>query len=194
MNRLEPPGAGLPATERMILRAALGLGSIVVSDRFILNRFAQESDMLYQIADHDNSYDVFQKLLIPRVIGIEDSSRDWSILMILEHLCLANVDIMNAIVALSEGIVPRGEIAVEFYKPRENVDIDVLDRYLEINSRYVETVGQIVEQRGGLSGPLRYAHPWFGMLTAHQWHCLACVHQQVHRRQAKKLIAMLGVT
>lgn len=193
MNQLQPPGAGLPTIERHLLNGLFKTACMALSDKLILNSFSRESELLYQIAEHDNVYDVFYPLQIPRVIGIEDSSRKWSVMMVLEHLCLTNLDIMKAIEALTSGVVPRGEIAIEMYKPREDLDFTVLDRYREVNSRYISTVRTILDQKGRLSTKLRYPHPWFGLLNAHQWHCLAWIHQRVHRRQAKKIVAMLGV-
>jgi len=32
-------------------------------------------------------------------------------------------------------------------------------------------------------------HPWFGEMNAHQWHCLAAMHQSVHRKQMQRILA-----
>lgn len=194
-DQLQPAGAGLPATERAILNATFKLASALWTDRFALKMFRREAEVLFDLASgEDESYDVFQPLLIPRVIGIEDSSRNWSVMMVLEHLCLTNRDMLNVVKALSDGIVPRGEIDVALYKPSCDLDYDVLDRFLAINDKYRETIEQVIQSRGNLHSPARFAHPWFGALSAHQWHCLAAVHQWIHRRQMQKIIAMLGVT
>ena len=191
---LQPPGAGLPALERATLNIAFKTAAAVFSDRQALRLLRRDSAELLRLADEDESYDVFQVLVIPRVIGIEDSSRNWSVLMVLEHLCLTNHDMLEIIKALVDGIVPRGEVDVAMYKPAPNIGYDVLDRFRDLTQVYVATVEQLLESRGNLETSARYRHPWFGRLNAHQWHCLAAVHQRIHRRQMQKLVAMLGVT
>lgn len=193
-NRLQRPGAGLPWLERSAGLLLLKAVSIFLTERFGLKLFQQETERILRLAEGDESYDAFHPLLIPRVIGIEDSSRQWSVMMVLEHLCMTNTDMLNVIKALSDGIVPRGEIDVALYKPTDDVGYDVLDRFRELNRQYVQTINRILESRGNLSTSERYKHPWFGDLSAKQWNFLATLHMRIHRRQIKKIIAMLGVT
>ena len=194
-NDLQPPGAGLPALEKAILNATFKTATAIVSDKWALKLFLRESDCLLRIADEDDeSYDVFQSLLLPRLMGIEDSSRNWSVLMILDHLNQTNRDMLNIVKALLEGVVPRGEIDIALYKPSPDVEIDVIDRYRNLQEEYIETIERLIKSRGTFGSNVRYAHPWFGLLDAHQWHCLTGIHQRLHRRQAQKLVAMLGVT
>lgn len=194
-DQLQPPGAGLPMIERAVLNATFKLGSGLLTDKFALKMFRRETLELLRLASgEDESYDVFHPLLIPRVIGIEDSSRKWSVMMVLEHLCMTNRDMLNVVKALSDGIEPRGEIDIALYKPSPDVDYDVLDRFREINDEYGETVERIIQSRGNIQSAVRFKHPWFGALSAHQWHSLAAAHQWIHRRQMQKIIAMLGIT
>ncbi len=170
------------------------MASALWTDKFALRMFRRGTkELLHLASGEDESYDVFQSLLIPRVIGIEDSSRNWSVMMVLDHLCLTNRDILNVVKSLSDGVVPRGEIDVAMYKPSASLNYDVLDRFREINDEYDDTVARIIQSRGSLQSPARFKHPWFGQLSAHQWHCLAMVHQRIHRRHMLKIIAMLGV-
>ncbi len=193
-DELQPPGAGLPILERQILNLALKAGSTAVSDKQALKMFRRESNRLCRFAEGDESYDPFQQLVIPRVIGIEDSSRNWSVMMILDHLYQTNREMLIATKALHEGIVPRGEVDIALYKPSSDVDFRTLDQYRELNDEYCSTIERLIEAEGRLRMTARFRHPWFGLLNAHQWHCLAAFHQSIHRRQAQKIIAMLGVT
>ena len=193
-DQLQHPGAGLPSLERAVLNAVLKTGSVFLSEKRALQLFLREADELVRIADEDESYDVFQPVLIPRIVGIEDSSRNWSVMMVLEHLCLTNRDMLAAITDLTDGIVPRGEIDIALYKPSPDVGFDVLDRFREITFEYYRAIENLIENHVSLKTDSRYAHPWFGRLNAHQWHYLAGYHQRIHRKQAQKIIAMLGVT
>lgn len=193
-NQLQPPGAGLPSWERSVLNAVFKMGCTLTSDRRALRLYQREADELLRLASEYESYDVFEQVLIPRIIGIEDSSRNWSVLMILEHLCMTNYDMLKVIKALLEGIVPQGEIDVAMYKPTPETGFEVRDHFRNLNDEYVVTIESLIENRGSLSTAERFAHPWFGPLNAHQWHGLAAVHLRLHRKQAQRLIAMLGVT
>jgi len=191
----QPPGAGLPWLESAALNAFFKLGTAIMSDRSAMKLFSKESDRLLQYADDGGeSYDISQELLIPRVIGIEDSSRNWSVLMVLEHLCMTNRDMLMGINSMLNGVVPGFDARIEDYKPSPDVGFDVIERYRQMSSDYIGNVESLIKSRGSLRTSVRYLHPWFGPLDAHQWHCLVGVHQRVHRRQAQKIIAMLGVT
>jgi hypothetical protein len=197
MAELQPMGTGgtgLPTLERNVLAIALKATAWFKSDRALLHSFKTETEALAEIFENDESYDVFHPLLIPRVVGIEDSSRHWSIAMILQHLCLVNMELTIAVEALNQGIVPRGEVDVSLYKPDADVGVNVLDQFRQVNAGYVSVVDQILSATGQLSRSPAYRHPWFGLLNAHQWHALVAMHQTVHRRQAQKIVAMLGVT
>jgi hypothetical protein len=39
---------------------------------------------------------------------------------------------------------------------------------------------------------LTHAHPWFGPLNAHGWHCLAAIHHTLHRRQLTAILRALS--
>ena len=190
---LAHPGAGLPAGERLALSMSLKTIASLRSAKSAVKMFEQEWKLLSKLANHSTSYDIFQELQIPRVIGIEDSSRKWSVMMVLEHLSATNRDMLTAINALCDGIQPRGEIDVALYKPDADLSYESLERFETINERFVEEVHERLQDRGDLLTTDRYKHPWFGPLTGHQWCWLAAFHQKIHRRQTQKIIAMLGV-
>ena len=116
----------LPRIERSALSGLLSTSSIFLSERNLLRLFRWETRKLKRLLDDDESYDVFQVIKIPRVIGVSESNRSWSVLMVIDHLCLVIEDCRKAIVALSDGVEPRGEIDLSFYAPREDVGFDVL--------------------------------------------------------------------
>ena len=73
-GQLQEPGAGLPTLEAAFLNAFFKFGTVIMSDRSAMKLFNKESDRLLQYADEGGeSYDISQELLIPRVMGIEDS-------------------------------------------------------------------------------------------------------------------------
>jgi len=189
MTDLQPPGAGLPKIELAIAKGLFSLKSMLTSDERALAQFEHELKILLNIVNHSDLIAVDEQVLIGRVVGIEDSSRNWSVLMVLEHLCLVNSDILNVIDALKRGIVPRGELAIEFYKPDPEVDTDVIDRFKGNSYDFLE----VLRAHGRLATQLTYAHPWFGELDGHRWCVLAAMHMKIHRRQTQRIIARQGV-
>lgn len=194
-NETEPPGGGLPTLEHAFLNVTFKIGTAIMSDNAAIKLFNKEADRLLKFADDGGeAYDVSQELLIPRVMGIEDSSRNWSVLMVLEHLCMTNRDMLMGINSLLNGIEPHFVADTKNYKPPNDVGFDTIERYRQLCSDYVGNIESLIKSRGSLRSSVRFAHPWFGPLDAHQWHCLVAIHQRIHRRQAQKIIAMLGVT
>ena len=57
-----------------------------------------------------------------------------------------------------------------------------LGRYLKIATEGV----------GDRASRLRHRHPWFGQLTARQWHWLAGAHQGLHGRQVRRIVGGLS--
>lgn len=193
-NDLQPPGAGIPAFERFALNAGLKTAAALMTDKFVLRRIQSDAKVILDMAECESqSYDVTDPIVTPRVIGIEDSSRNWSVLMVLEHLCLVNTELTKLVAALVDGIVPKGEIDIALYKPSDEIGYDVIPRFENVTNDYAIMVTGLINKHGNLNLPARYPHPWFGSLNAHQWHCLVAAHQKIHRRQLQKIIAMLGV-
>lgn len=190
MHHLEPPGAGLPRYEQILLNGFLKFGCWITSDESALLQFERESDHLLMMIKSNDLIEISEQVLIGRMMGMEDSSRNWSVLMVLEHLCMVNRDMLKVIESLQQGVEPRGELAIEFYKPDSDLDLGCADHFKDGVYDYLE----LVRALGKLDTKLTYRHPWFGPLNAHQWNVLAAVHMKVHRQQAQTIIAKIGVT
>jgi uncharacterized damage-inducible protein DinB len=188
-QKLQPPGAGLPGWERVMLSGMLKLGCLLKSDRSALESFRRESEILLSIFDQADLNDVCEPVLIGRLTGIEDSSRNWSLLMVLQHLSMVNRDMLKIIDALNRGIVPRGTVAIDYYKPESDLDLDAADNFKEATYDFLEVVGALEK----LDRRLTYSHPWFGNMNSHQWNVLAAAHMKIHRKQAQAIVAKLGV-
>ena len=188
MTDLHPPGAGLPSVERGILNAFLKTAASLFTKQKATAFFCREAETILGIVD-DVDYDfASQRVLVPRFQGMEDSSRNWSLFMVLNHLIRVDRDILRTIDLLHDGVIPRGEVDVAIYKPDPDCGAETIEIFRDTVLEY----RQFVESAGSLRGTPRLPHPWFGPLDAHQWHCLAGFHHRIHRKQARKVAAMLG--
>lgn len=190
MTDLQAPGAGLPPFELAWLNGMFRVGRTLLSDRRAMAMFLSEGRTIVDLIEQTDIDFASQQVLVPRYPGMEDSSRNWSLLMVLDHLCRVDREILRTIDVLRDGIVPRGEIDIADYKPDPDVDARIIDEFLVLVNEYETRVTQLMP----LKTQARFPHPWFGLLDAHGWHCLAAVHHRIHRRQARKIATLQGLT
>jgi hypothetical protein len=130
-----------------------------------------------------------KQVLIPRLPGLEDSSRYWSVAMTVQHLVIVNEKMMQVIVSLSNGKVPTQTASTAAVKPAPDVEPDaVLHQYEDLMRTLGATLGATEVDRFPAA---KYAHPWFGPLTAREWLLFIPFHQRVHSRQITEIIKRL---
>jgi len=182
---LQPPGAGLPPVEAFFGRHVFfpffcGLHRW---DRAEL-LYKQESDMILDRCVHLYPEDVTRQVLIPRIFGIEDSSRFWSVAMTLEHLMVVGEKIRDVIIALSCGMTISEKADIVAVKPRGGKGHEIIEEFRTFVDDYVWEIQEKVKDRKSTT---THHHPWFGPLTAYQWVCLGALHQRIHRRQIERI-------
>lgn len=182
--RLSPPGAGLPGWERRLLSVVFWLYCRLTSKQAALRRFASQAEGLLQAVAVIEPAVGIRRVLIDRPAGIEDSSRHWSLYMVLEHLVIVNGGIVHIVRALCRGSDKLADVRIENVKPHEEAGPEQVEAFRRSVELYVKAVSSLDD----LHTPLRHPHPWFGPMSAHQWHCLAAVHMSLHRRQAERIL------
>jgi hypothetical protein len=123
-------------------------------------------------------------VLIPRIMGIEDSSRNWSVLMTLDHLTIVNTGVLEIIETLSGERLYNRRISIADLKPRPEQSLETIGKFARTTQQYFNRLTQI----RNLKSSARHAHPWFGRMDALGWHWLAALHNTIHRRQIEKII------
>lgn len=186
--QLAPPGAGLPAYELFIARRLFAVRCWLTSRAAALESIAAERAALNHLAQTCEPAVLDERVLIVRPRGLEDSSRNWSVLMTLEHLRIVNEAIAATIGELVAGRVPAGVASTANVKPSPSVDPRVLAAF----DQSCETLLQAGRDAASLRTPLRYAHPWFGPLTAAKWQVMGGMHLGLHRRQIQTILAALA--
>ena len=184
---LEKPGAGLPRMERFFLSFGFKLirslkGRIALNDLF-----HKELTTLLELESSIPDKKGNQPVLVKRLKGMEDSSRNWSAYMVFEHLHMVNVGILQIIKTLLKNKQFTQEIKIENVKPNPHSDISSVERFSDSAQTFLGTM-QTLES---LKTKTTHKHPWFGELDAHSWHTLATIHMQLHRRQLELIIAKL---
>lgn len=184
---LRPPGAGLPRGELFASRIGFRLMNLFVSRRGAGAWFRAEADRLLALARSLGSADATRRVLIPRLPGLEDSSRYWSVCMTLEHLVIVDEAIAGTIESLVRGVVPGREVSTADVKPAPTADVTAVDRFEATARDYLDRIDALPDLRTKVS----YRHPWFGPLPALSWHRLAALHHRIHRKQIERIIRLL---
>ncbi|MCC6352410.1 MAG: hypothetical protein IT577_00915 [Verrucomicrobiae bacterium] len=187
---LEAPGAGLRGWELALVRGAIfpfwRWTTSWVQARGV---FQREGSRILEECGRLPEGRLFERVLVPRLMGIEDSSRHWSAAMVLEHLMVAGKRMGEIIVALSKGREPRFLVDIREMKPTGGAAEDVVDQFRVFLKVFEETM---IVRVGDMGSPMCAPHPWLGPLDGHGWVCLAAIHQRVHRRQVRAIRRRLG--
>lgn len=186
---LERPGAGLPWLEARLSRYLLLPLAIRLSNwDSALKVFESEGAHILKIVDSVPADQFATPVLIPRVRGIEDSSRNWSLAGLLEHLTHAGGGMLTIIKHLASGKTFDRPVRIEDVKPVQRDSGSVRLEFEKFQKLYLDEI-QRVKNRAQLL--LTHAHPWFWQMNAFEWHVLACFHQRIHKNQAIAIAKML---
>jgi len=187
--QLAPPGAGIPVTHRWYVR-------IVVIPKVLRKRdwegrqraFRREGEKVVELLRGESAERLTQQALIAPMVGLEDSSRNWSVLMTAEHMVTVGDQTSELIVGLAQGRTAFPPADPAKVKPVGSYTaLDGPTRFQAFLDRFDERLVS-VKNRGSR---FRFRHPWFGKLTAVQWHAVALLHQGLHRRQCEAILAAL---
>lgn len=188
MPRLAPPGAGIPRIERFV-------GGLLFAwkrwsgtrDRFVAEFTTERSETARLYESRADSI-LQTRVLIPRLRGLEDSSRYWSVYMTLDHLRIVNGQIKRVITELTNGRIPPGQASTASVKPRPDVDSEVIAAYESSCDALVATAMSVPD----LNTRLNYEHPWFGPLNAIGWLAMAATHMGIHRAQIVRILSAIS--
>jgi hypothetical protein len=182
--QLAPPGAGLPALELAAARILFAALRAFKSPKWANKHFHREARAVVKAARNLTPQTANTPVLIPRVTGIEDSSRNWSVLMTLDHLVIVDRTVIDIIEHLAAERLYVRRIAIADAKPGPQQNMETINKFTRVTQDYVQRVSMV----SNLRSAARHRHPWFGPLDAYGWHLLAAVHHTIHRRQIERII------
>jgi hypothetical protein len=92
---LAPPGAGLPSLELLFSRFLLTAVRVTASRASALRRLTKEAQRIRQLVEPLDDTVGSRRVLVPRLLAIEDSSRFWSPFMVVEHLVIVDTNMFR---------------------------------------------------------------------------------------------------
>ncbi len=182
--QLAPPGAGLPVIELWVARLLFALTRRRGNRETFVAKFEQERAAIRALLDVCPETQRGEQVLIARLRGLEDSSRNWSVWMTLDHLRITNTAVARVISALAVGKVPPGKASTAAVKPSATVTAAIEAEF----ERSCDDVLASITAATELKTQVRYAHPWFGPLDAFGWAAMAGTHMGIHRAQIQSIL------
>jgi hypothetical protein len=160
---------------------------LVLSRRRIGRWFRTEAERILSLARSLDPDLAARRVLIPRVMGMEDSSRYWSVYMTLQHLSVVDEAILGVMETLAAGREVNRVVSTAAVKPSPDAGPEELARFEAVARDYLVRIDALPNW----GSKVTLKHPWFGALTVPRWHRLAAFHHQVHRKQIERIIRLL---
>jgi hypothetical protein len=189
IHTLEKAGAGISGYKRFAARYIMfPLLNRVVSWKKAWDIFDKEDEKILNMASKLTKEQLFRRVLIPPMFGLEDNSRYYSVAMVIEHLLIVGNALQVRIPILSKGKTLENRVNIEDVKPYTAIDENIVAQFQDFLNSYREKLEASVEN---IHIDNTSQHPWFGAFNPKQWSILGMVHQIVHRRQIEAIIRRL---
>lgn len=188
LPELAAPGAGLPSVELFIGRTLFALKRFCFSRETVTAQFQREREVIRRLVRSSDESSRGERILIPRLRGLEDSSRYWSVWMTLDHLRITNSVFAMVMTSLAHGKVPQKKACTADVKPDPGVTAKVEAEYEDSCDRFLSAAASVAD----LHTSAKYAHPWFGPLDAGGWYALSAGHMRIHRAQLQSILQHLA--
>jgi hypothetical protein len=186
--KLAAPGAGLPKIELMVARLMFGWQAKRTSREQVVALREREKKTMLTMIEGMSPEALSERVLIRRLRGLEDSSRYWSLLMVLDHLRIVNSNGSEIITALGNGVSLDRVADTAKVKPSSDLGVEVIDAFVQSCQKIADATAEIPD----LETAVKFKHPWFGPLSAAQWHFMLSFHMRLHRRQMEAIVAGMG--
>jgi hypothetical protein len=183
--KLDKPGAGLPFPDKYVVRWWIGpfvsrradkdrnLRLFATAGKRVLKEFAE-----IPASQRDS------KVLVPKLRGVEDSSRFWCANEVLEHLMITGVPIRGLIETLAKGGTSDYEVKIENFKPKGRYA--GRDASVDFKAFLAETAAALDPLDIRDAGPT-HRHPWMGPFNALQWTWVLAGHTGIHLAQLQAI-------
>ncbi|MEM9080199.1 MAG: DinB family protein [Verrucomicrobiota bacterium] len=188
--QLAPPGAGLPKPEALIIRyLAFPLLRLKLTPKECFKLFAESGHELLSLSQDLSLQQLTTPILVKRLPGMEDSSRNWSMEETLEHIQIVSAGALYIISKLEKGQKPAVEVRTQDVKPNGGLGLDRVRAFRDYLADLPNRLQPLT-----YSSKTTHHHPWFGPLPSLDWLRLLAFHQDLHRKQARLIARELKKT
>lgn len=184
--KLAAPGAGIPWYHKVLLRLVISPFVAARTDWSLSQeRFNKVTSKILKEIDGLTEAQLSTRILVPPQMGLEDSSRYWSIAMVLEHIVIVGNAIAIGTHELSSGRVPDYKVDTAAVKPIGSMSTqEALDKFKKF---CLEDYPKLLPSLKNKNSELKLHHPWFGMFKAQQWFWLLTMHHALHLKQIREI-------
>ena len=186
IETLDKAGGGISTSKRLLAKHLMFPPlNKTISWKKDWDIYDKEGEKILTLASSLDHEQLFKRILVHKLFGLEDNSRYYSIAMVIKHLLIVGNALQNRIPVLSRGEKLDGHVAIEDVKPYTEIEDDIVEQFEAFLSTYREILEREVED---IYIDNTSAHPWFGEFNPKAWSILGMVHQTVHRRQIEAII------
>jgi len=151
--------------------------------------FDKEGEKIIKLSKKLNQDELFKRILVPKLFGLEDNSRYYSVAMTIEHLLMVGSALQIRVPLLSRGKKITQNVKIEDVKPYKKIDENIREKFEEFLNLYRDKLNNNVKN---IHINNTSSHPWFGEFNPKQWSILAMIHQIIHRKQIEAILKGLG--
>lgn len=188
--RLDKPGAGLPFYEWAIANYIIfPMRFRRITPQLAIEQFESEVSQILTLTENLDSNKLSARRLIPRLRGLEDSSRYWSTAMTLRHIVIVLKGSAGILTALSHNKTDMQERGTADVKPEEELDLETIrDEFKDQAEQFSRLAKKLEIDK---YPEAKFRHPWFGKLNARQWLLFVAPHTEIHRKQIEEILKRL---
>lgn len=185
--KLAPPGAGIPLSHRLLMTYVV---RPLMADRSDWDKNARMFRHLTEKIETElagmTDAQLSRRVLVPSQIGLEDSSRFWSVAMALEHLVIVGSKIEMLIGELAEERVPpQAKVDTAAVKPLGEMLAEQAVREFRAWAHGAEK--RVLAKSQARKSKAFLVHPWFGPFNSLCWQWLLAQHHAIHLKQIRKI-------
>ncbi|MDP3466120.1 MAG: hypothetical protein Q8R86_10175 [Sulfuricurvum sp.] len=181
------PGDGLPRGEFLLIRLLLiPMVRTFFTWQIAFWLFKRESRVIVSLLEALSEEDRLRQVVIDKTFAIEDHSRQFSLNMVIEHLCITGRKVSSVIIALSEEREFSEIVTIAGVKPFANRS-GTLDDFKAFVNEYKTLFTALPKQQSKMTKP----HPWFYSFNNFDWSSFMYMHTFIHRRQIQAIIKAL---
>jgi hypothetical protein len=152
----------------------------------------REQAAIHRVVQQISPAEAGVRVLVPRLRGLEDSSRWWSVWMTIDHLRVVNDSIAGVISVLGAERAPAGQVSTAAVKPSPDAGPGVVAAFDASCDASCDAIERAIAELPRPRSTERFAHPWFGPLDTAGWHAMAAMHMSIHLAQLHAIVRGLA--